>query len=104
MDYFPSRSSIVKPILNKAVENRLVRQITIQKNCSSDVFCVPDLVLSIKPNMDQYLIGTGDDIELNVTVHNRGEDAFEAMFELELPPDVEYTHTEGIKVTHLIIT
>lgn len=48
--------------------------------------------------MDPYLIGTDKGIELNVTIINKREDAFETVFELEIPPDVEYVITEGIKV------
>lgn len=48
--------------------------------------------------MDPYLIGTEKGFNLNITIINRREDAFETVFELEMPPDVQYSYTEGIKV------
>ncbi|XP_015793178.1 integrin alpha-PS2 [Tetranychus urticae] len=87
-----------RPVLSLVSSNKLIRNIIILKNCSVDEICIPDLKITAESNPhDSYPIGTGKAIELNVTIVNKREDAFESTFELEIPIDVEYSHTEGIK-------
>lgn len=35
------------PVLNQYVEQRLVRNVTIKKNCGRDNVCIPDLQLKV---------------------------------------------------------
>lgn len=80
----------LRPVLNKAVPNKLTKVATIQKNCGPDNICVPDLKLSINPNLDQYTIGSAERLVLDVNVKNYGEDAFESMFYLNMPHTINY--------------
>ena len=47
--------------------------------------------------MDQYLIGSRKRLELDVTVKNAGEDAFEAMFYLYMPMGINYVNINKSK-------
>ena len=42
--------------------------------------------------MDQYLIGSRKRLELDVTVKNAGEDAFEAEFYISMPTGINYVN------------
>lgn len=88
-DYSKSQLKL-KPILNKSVPNKMSKVATIQKNCGYDNICVPDLKLTINPNIDQYTIGSNELLILDVTVKNYGEDAFESMFYLTMPLTINY--------------
>ena len=45
-------------------------------------------------NLDEYSVGSEDRFEINLEVHNHGEDAYEATFYLNLPEAVNYVKTE----------
>ena len=88
----------LRPILNKNQNNKLTKQVHIEKNCGKDNKCIPDLKLSVKSNMDQYLIGSRKRLELDITVKNAGEDAFEAMLYLYMPLEVNYVNINKSKL------
>ena len=46
-----------------------------------------------------YVIGSRKKIELDITVLNRGEDAFEAMIYLYMPTDVNYVNIKPKNVS-----
>lgn len=48
--------------------------------------------------MEQYSIGTKKRLELNVTIRNGGEDAFESMLYVTMPPDVNYVNIDKSKL------
>lgn len=48
--------------------------------------------------MDQYLIGSKTRLELDVTVKNAGEDAFESMFYLQMPLGINYVNLNKAKM------
>lgn len=80
----------LRPILNKNQPNKLSKSASIQKNCGHDNVCVPDLKLSIEPNMNQYTIGSQESLVLDVQVKNAGEDAFEAKLYLTMPMAINF--------------
>lgn len=51
--------------------------------------------------MDQYLIGSRKRLELDVTVKNGGEDAFEAMFYLYMPLGINYVNINKSRLVRL---
>jgi hypothetical protein len=53
--------------------------------------------------MDQYLIGSRKRLELDVTVKNAGEDAFEAMFYLYMPMGINYVNINKSRLDTAII-
>jgi integrin alpha 8 len=78
--------------------------LTIKKNCGSDNVCIPDLIINVIKNVDKYLLGSGKILELEVTIHNNGEDAYETLFYLQLPVGIDYINIENQnKSTELII-
>ncbi|KAI1304094.1 Integrin alpha-PS2 [Halotydeus destructor] len=93
-----------KPILNKHVANKVHKQVQIAKNCGKDNKCIPDLKLSVKPNMEQYLIGSKKKLELEMTIENGGEDAFESMLILNMPLDINFVRITKSKDFPLICT
>lgn len=48
--------------------------------------------------MDQYLIGSRKRLELDLSVENKGEDAFEAMLYLQMPLDINYVKINKSKM------
>jgi len=68
--------------------------LNIQKNCGRDNICVPDMQLTAQTNMEQYILGSGERMEIQVTVLNAAEDAFEATVYLFLPPTVSFINIE----------
>ena len=75
----------------------------IQKNCGIDNICIPDLVLNVKRNVEKYLLGSGEILELEVTIQNMAEDAFESVFYLQLPPGIDYINIESQSESNEII-
>lgn len=69
--------------------------LSIQKNCGPDNICVPDLVMTVNKNVEKYLLGSTQRLELNVKIENRGEDAFESVFQLQLPAGIDYINWDS---------
>lgn len=88
-DYATSQPKL-KPVLNRSTPNKMTKLATIQKNCGYDNICVPDLKLTMNPNIEQYTIGSNEKLILDVTVKNYGEDAFESMFYLTMPLTIDF--------------
>lgn len=94
----PAGSNKLRPVLAKANQpsaNKMSKVAMIQRNCGPDNVCLPDLKLNMEANLDSYTIGSKDKIILNVTVKNQGEDAFESMFFLTMPMDIDFIKTES---------
>ncbi|XP_012282134.1 integrin alpha-PS2 isoform X2 [Orussus abietinus] len=90
---------ILRPVLGTTTSRK--DTLSIRKNCGPDNVCVPDLQLIVRPNVDRYLLGSGRRLELDVLVQNEGEDAFEAMYNLQLPPGIDYIKIERIDKTEI---
>ncbi|GIY28592.1 integrin alpha-PS2 [Caerostris darwini] len=89
---------VLKPILNLNVPTAATNEINIEKNCGKDDICIPDLQLLAASNMGQYSIGTKKRLELDMTIRNAGEDAFESMLYVTMPLDVNYINIEKSKL------
>ncbi|XP_067127479.1 integrin alpha-PS2-like isoform X1 [Centruroides vittatus] len=92
----PYREEIA-PILNLAIPSVLTKQTSIRKNCGKDNVCIPDLQISVSANMDVYMIGSRKRIDLDVTIVNTGEDAFETTMYLLMPLDINYINIDKNK-------
>ncbi|XP_054716123.1 LOW QUALITY PROTEIN: integrin alpha-PS2-like [Uloborus diversus] len=88
----------LKPIINMNVPSAAVNELNIEKNCGKDDICIPDLQLFAVSNMDQYSIGTKKRLELDMTIRNGGEDAFESMLYVIMPLDVNYVNIDKAKL------
>ncbi|KAG8178041.1 hypothetical protein JTE90_022924 [Oedothorax gibbosus] len=89
---------VLKPILNLNVDTAASNKLNIEKNCGKDDICIPDLQLFSTSNMDQYSIGTKKRLELDMTIRNGGEDAFESMLYVSMPLDVNYVNIDRTKL------
>ncbi|PSN37770.1 hypothetical protein C0J52_13179 [Blattella germanica] len=85
------------PVLDQSKETVRRDSISIQKNCGRDNICIPDLSLSVLPSVERYLLGSGNRLELDVIVENRGEDSFETMFTMNVPGGVHYVKVERLE-------
>lgn len=91
----PRNSSLaLRPILARTSSRK--DSVAILKNCGADNICTPDLQLTCKPSVREFLMGSGERIELEVTVQNAYEDAFEATYNLMLPPGIDYIKIDRI--------
>ncbi|XP_015605174.1 integrin alpha-PS2 isoform X2 [Cephus cinctus] len=101
-DYSPRNPRTpLRPVLGSTTSRK--DTFSIRKNCGSNNICVPDLQLTVKPNVDKYHVGSGKRLNLTVLVQNIGEDAFEAMFYLKLPPGINYVNTEQAKMSEIVV-
>ncbi|XP_057369878.1 integrin alpha-PS2-like isoform X1 [Daphnia carinata] len=71
--------------------------IVIQKNCGPDNICIPDMQVTYKGNMDKYILGSDKKLEIEVTVLNAAEDAFEAAVYLTLPDEVKFVRVDRVE-------
>merc|ERR1711892_445025 len=63
--------------------------LNIQKECGADNICIPNLSIQTK-EIDSYLMGSGERLEIQTVINNSGEDAFNAVLEVQLPRGVSY--------------
>lgn len=103
IDHYPTVQKL-KPILDQNGLVEIVKEVPIQKNCKNNDICIPDLQLDIIPNMKKYFIGSTERIELDVTISNAGEDAFEAYMYLNMPLDIHYINIDKSKLHDYPIT
>ncbi|XP_046919114.2 integrin alpha-PS2-like [Dermatophagoides farinae] len=88
--YSGSLDSRLTPILNNEQPSFLSKQLSIRKNCGYDNICKPDLALSAKLNVDEYVVGSRKKLLMSVFVKNQGEDSYETVFNMRMPYDVHY--------------
>ncbi|KAI4498187.1 hypothetical protein M0802_006673 [Mischocyttarus mexicanus] len=89
----------LRPVIGATMSKK--DSLSIRKNCGPDNVCIPDLRLSVKPNVERYLLGSGKKLELEILVINNGEDAFEATYNIQLPPGIDYIKIERIDKTEV---
>ncbi|XP_075237231.1 uncharacterized protein LOC142333690 isoform X2 [Lycorma delicatula] len=70
--------------------------ISIQKNCGKDNICIPDLRLTSTPSVKRYLLGSDERLMIDVYVENNGEDSFESILDMSVPPGLNYVKIERI--------
>ncbi|XP_077291067.1 integrin subunit alpha inflated isoform X2 [Arctopsyche grandis] len=84
--------SALLPILDQNTMNSQVASINIQKNCGPDNVCIPDLHMTANSTVTKYLLGSGENLVIDVVIHNTGEDAFEASYNLDLPRGINFVN------------
>jgi Integrin alpha len=62
----------------------------------TSVVCFKSIKFSPLSNVEKYLLGSERRLEINVEVFNGGEDAFESMFYLTIPPGLNYINIERL--------
>lgn len=89
------RRGVLEPVID---ENRGTVQrdsINIMKNCGKDNICIPDLRLDVKTN-EKYILGGNESLNVEVLVSNYGEDAFEAIFYMNVPQGLDFKSTKRL--------
>uniref|UniRef100_A0A1B0DL82 Uncharacterized protein n=1 Tax=Phlebotomus papatasi TaxID=29031 RepID=A0A1B0DL82_PHLPP len=85
----------LNPILNQAQANRKF-EATFQKDCGSDDICESQLEVSAELELQQednqytLVLGERDELQLNVTVTNQEDSAYEAQLFIQHQPSVSY--------------
>ncbi|RZC36150.1 integrin alpha-PS2 [Asbolus verrucosus] len=90
--------SILVPVLDLNSPPSKKDTIKIYKDCGDDKICIPDLSLEVKPNVEQYMLDSKDNLELDITVLNTKEDAYDSTFEVHYPEGLNYINYVIIKV------
>lgn len=88
-------TATLEPVLDLNVGTMQTDSINIQKNCGPDNICIPDLRLSVD-TVDKFLLGSENNLKVEVDISNFGEDAFEAGFFMNVPPALNFRKTEAI--------
>ncbi|CAH2990437.1 unnamed protein product [Chilo suppressalis] len=88
--------TVVPPVLDQTADTGPSDSLNIPKNCGVDNVCIPDLKLVVTTPTINYVLGSGDNVHIDVRVENAGEDAFEATYYLGLPPGVTYAKMERL--------
>uniref|UniRef100_A0AC35TM88 Integrin_alpha2 domain-containing protein n=1 Tax=Rhabditophanes sp. KR3021 TaxID=114890 RepID=A0AC35TM88_9BILA len=71
-------------------------ELMIDKNCGDDNTCTPDLQLHATTNKDKFILGAADqNLIVNVSVRNRGEDSYLSQFFIDIPKGFEYGGIES---------
>ncbi|KAM3961277.1 integrin subunit alpha inflated isoform 2-T2 [Aphomia sociella] len=91
-----SSGDIVPPVLDQTESIVHTDSLNILKNCGADNICIPDLRMFVTTPIAKYLLGSGENINLDVKIDNSGEDAFEAGYYLRLPAGVTYAKMERL--------
>jgi integrin alpha 8 len=85
------------PIFNSLEEASGTHQVRFLRNCGSDDICVPDLQIRASTPSKKYIYGSRKNIDLNINIENRGDDAFEAQCIITLPFGVDYVKAASIE-------
>lgn len=83
------------PILDHNLGTQRKASMSIMKNCGETQICVPNLELTVD-TIDEYKLGDLMPFDINVTVANLGDDAFEAEFYLTVPQGLQISKVEQI--------
>ncbi|XP_055531825.1 integrin alpha-PS2 isoform X2 [Wyeomyia smithii] len=89
------RRATVDPVLDQNRGTVQKDSINIQKNCGPDNVCIPDLRLQVNM-VDEYLLGSGKLLAIDILISNFGEDAFEAGFYMSIPPELNFRRVEKV--------
>ncbi|XP_065075351.1 integrin alpha-PS2 isoform X2 [Ochlerotatus camptorhynchus] len=89
------RRAAVEPVLDQNRGTVQKDSINIQKNCGPDNVCIPDLRLQVNM-VDEYLLGSGKHLGIDILISNFGEDAFEAGFYMTIPSELNFRRVEKV--------
>ncbi|CAH2073081.1 unnamed protein product, partial [Iphiclides podalirius] len=87
---------VVPPVLDQTKSIVHTDSLNIQKNCGPDNVCIPDLSMAVTTPTSNYVLGSGENLNIDVKIHNYAEDAYEAAYFLQIPAGVNYTKMERL--------
>ncbi|XP_065212423.1 integrin alpha-PS2-like isoform X2 [Planococcus citri] len=86
-------------ILNSDTES-VTKETSLQiaNNCGDDNICIPDLRISMKSNVEKFILGprNPNNLRLNVSVMNKGDDSYRSVFYLKLPQGLGFSYSQPI--------
>ncbi|KAJ8725942.1 hypothetical protein PYW08_004125 [Mythimna loreyi] len=88
--------NLVPPVLDQTRSIVHADSLNIQKNCGPDNICIPDLRMSASTPTINYVLGSGENVNIDVRVENSKEDAFEVAYFLVIPKGVTYAKMERL--------
>ncbi|CAH0722037.1 unnamed protein product, partial [Brenthis ino] len=94
----------VPPVLDRTRSIERTDSLNIQKNCGPDNVCIPDLKMFVTTPTVNYVLGSGENVHIDVKVENSGEDAFEAGYYLQIPAGVTYAKMERLDKANADVT
>ncbi|XP_039747340.1 integrin alpha-PS2 isoform X2 [Pararge aegeria] len=86
----------VPPVLDRTRSIERTDSLNIQKNCGPDNVCIPDLQMFVTTPTVNYVLGSSENVHIDVVVKNAGEDAFEAAYYLQIPAGVTYAKMDRL--------
>ncbi|CAG5051038.1 unnamed protein product [Parnassius apollo] len=87
---------VVPPVLDQTKSIVHTDSLNIQKNCGPDNVCIPDMSMAVTTPVSNYILGSGENLNIDVKIHNYAEDAYEAAYFLQIPAGVNYTKIERL--------
>ncbi|XP_071748124.1 integrin alpha-PS2 isoform X2 [Lepeophtheirus salmonis] len=92
-------NNTLQPILDpRDIKKKVTDRIFIQKDCGIDNICVPNLGIIFNKSTENYLVGSEERFELDITIFNHGEAAYETTFYLHIPNKVYYKKMRMINI------
>ncbi|XP_045785896.1 integrin alpha-PS2 isoform X1 [Maniola jurtina] len=88
--------SAVPPVLDRTRSIERTDSLNIQKNCGLDNVCIPDLQMFVTTPTVNYVLGSSENVHIDVVAKNAGEDAFEAAYYLQIPAGVTYAKMDRL--------
>ncbi|NP_999642.1 alphaP integrin precursor [Strongylocentrotus purpuratus] len=83
----------ILPIINKEAVSSQTKQVSIQNNCVNNI-CIPEIGITVTPNLPNIVIGQAQELTLVVSINNRGEDAFQSTLAVYYPEGLQYVRLE----------
>nr|AAC23572.1 alpha integrin subunit SU2 [Lytechinus variegatus] len=83
----------ILPIIDMATMSTQTKQVSIQNNCVNNI-CIPDLDVTVTPNLPNIVIGQTQELTLDVSLNNRGEDAFQSSLSVYYPLGLQFVRLE----------
>ncbi|XP_071488712.1 integrin alpha-8-like [Diadema antillarum] len=83
----------ILPIMDAEAVSTKKKQVYIQNNCADNI-CVPELGVSAVASTESIIIGGMEDLTLDVTLENSGEDAFQSTLMVYYPPGLQFVRLE----------
>lgn len=95
-------NSVLEPILDLNSPPVKKDAINIKKDCGPDNICIPDLSLVVESNVQRYLFGSRDTLNLTVIVNNNGEDSYGSTLVLEYPDGIYFKQVKDLSQHHVL--
>ncbi|XP_066239439.1 integrin alpha-M [Saccopteryx leptura] len=88
----------LRPVLAVDAKTLFMASLPFEKNCGNDSICQDDLSLTFSfMNLDTLVVGGSPNLNVTVTVRNRGEDSYGTQVAVFYPPGLSYQKVSGVQ-------